>query len=112
MKPTRRSFRVHADDNVATVLEDVCAGEGIVVLGEGIHLEITCKETLSLGHKVALCPILAGEEVIKFGVAIGIATAAIAPGAWVHLHNCRSCMDDRSSAFDVKTGAATDTRYE
>jgi altronate dehydratase small subunit len=44
-------------------------------------------------------------------VPIGIATTAIEPGAWVHLHNCRSRVDERSSHLDLKTGAALDTAY-
>jgi len=39
------------------------------------------------GHKVALRPIKAGQEVHKFGQVIGIATSDIAPGQHIHLHN-------------------------
>jgi len=38
-------------------------------------------------------------------VVIGIATRRIEPGEWVHLHNCRSQLDERSGSFDVQTGA-------
>ena len=43
---------------------------------------------------------------------IGIANAAIEIGDWVHLHNCRSQVDERSNSLDVDTGAAADTIYE
>ena len=42
-----------------------------------------------MGHKVALFAIRKGEPVIKFGAVIGHATADIAPGDHVHLHNLR-----------------------
>ena len=42
------------------------------------------------GHKYALRPVGRGENVIKYGMPIGSATAAIAPGEHVHTHNCRT----------------------
>ena len=45
---------------------------------------------LGLGHKIACRAIAAGEKILKYGVAIGSATHAIAPGAHVHLHNMHS----------------------
>ena len=87
-----RSFQVHPDDNVATVLEDGGA--------------------VALGHKIAVQPIAAGALVVKFGVPIGVATREIGAGEWVHLHNCRSQVDERSASLDVETGRTTDTAYE
>jgi hypothetical protein len=43
---------------------------------------------------------------------IGSASRDIAPGEWVHLHNCVSRFDERSKTLDVQTGAVTDTIYE
>ena len=45
---------------------------------------------IPLGHKIALRPIAAGEKIVRFGVPVGIATADIAPGRLVHVHNVRS----------------------
>jgi len=39
------------------------------------------------GHKYALRPIAAGEQVVKYGMPIGHATCPIAPGEHVHVHN-------------------------
>jgi altronate dehydratase small subunit len=36
----------------------------------------------------------------------------IEPGDWVHLHNCRSQLDERSGSFDIHTGAPEDNAYE
>ena len=52
------------------------------------------------------------RAVVKFGVRIGHATAAIRAGDWVHLHNCASDVDERSGTLDLHTGATTDTKYE
>lgn len=104
-------FRVHPDDNVGTLLEDAVAGQ-LRLLGPGGQRMVTLIESIPLGHKVALKKIRAGKPVVKFGVSIGIAPREILPGEWVHLHNCRSQVDERSRSLDPRTGAATDTAYE
>ena len=48
---------------------------------------VALAEPIRIGHKIALRPIAPGEPVIKYGQTIGFATAAIAPGGWVHSHN-------------------------
>ncbi|HLJ17234.1 MAG TPA: UxaA family hydrolase [Bryobacteraceae bacterium] len=106
----KRCFQVHPSDNVAVLLED--AAEGPVNILGGSAGVINLKERIPLGHKVALANIDNGMPVIKFGVPIGVATTRIAPGEWVHLHNCRSRVDERSSRLDIETGAARDTPYE
>jgi hypothetical protein len=106
----KRCFQIHADDNVATVLQDVDC-ERLLVLGQIQH-EVEAVEAIAMGHKIALKPIVPGTDVIKFGVPIALATTLIAPGQWVHLHNSRSQLDERSNQLDVHTGAATDTAYE
>jgi altronate dehydratase small subunit len=108
---TPRCFIVHAQDNVATLLDDAAAG-AVAVIGAARRDAISLREPIRLGHKVALEEIAAGAAVVKYGAAIGRATRTIRPGEWVHLHNCRSLLDERSAALDVETGAATDTKYE
>ncbi|MGP8245456.1 MAG: UxaA family hydrolase [Bryobacteraceae bacterium] len=106
-----RGFQVKAEDNVATLLADAAAGERVEVLGAAPSA-IELREPVALGHKAALREIPAGEAVIKFGVPIGVATRLIRRGEWVHLQNCASRVDERSSTLDVATGAATDMAYE
>jgi hypothetical protein len=105
------ALSIHPDDNVATALEDASAGS-CSVLGQSSRSSLQAVESIRSGHKIALRPIAAGEAVIKFGVAIGLAKADIPEGAWVHTHNCASRFDARSSTLDRHTGAPTDTKYE
>jgi len=51
---------------------------------------IAVRETVPSGHKIALRTIRAGEAVIKYGSAIGLATEEIPAGAHVHTHNLAS----------------------
>ena len=73
-------------DNVATALQALDAG-GALELG-GTTLVV--REPIPPGHKVALRDIAAGEAVVKYGSAIGLATAPIPAGSHVHTHNVAS----------------------
>lgn len=106
MKP--RAFQIQPKDNVATLLDDVNGSE-IEILGARPD-KVQSLEKMSRGHKIALCDIAANEAVMKFGVRIGHATKAIKRGAWVHLHNLASDLDERSSTLDLHSGAPTDTQ--
>jgi altronate dehydratase small subunit len=103
--------QVHAADNVATLLGETAQGSSLTIVGPAGKRNITVLEKIELGHKIAVAPILAGEPISKFGVVIGFATRRIEPGEWVHLHNCRSQLDQRSGSFDLHTGAPGDNAY-
>lgn len=72
-------IRIHPKDNVAVALRAVPKGTAF----EGV----TASMDIPQGHKMALQGVKAGENVVKYGFAIGHATADIAPGEWVHTHN-------------------------
>ena len=107
-------FQIETEDNVATALEEVKAGETARILGdhaEGVT-EITAAEDIPVGHKIALRDIADGEEIRKYNVVIGAATKDIPKGGWVHLHVMKSLYDERSSHLDAVTGAPKDIKYE
>jgi altronate dehydratase len=72
-------------DNVATALETLEAGR--VIAG---RVPFTVREAIPRGHKVSMQVIPQGASVVKYGNAIGVATAEIPPGAHVHTHNVSS----------------------
>ena len=104
MKP--RCFQIQPQDNVATMIDD--GSDAAQVLGAQPQ-EIRLLEKIERGHKIALRDIAANEAVMKFGVRIGHATQPIKCGAWVHLHNLASDLDNRSGTLDLHSGAPTDT---
>ncbi|NJO37587.1 MAG: UxaA family hydrolase [Rhizobiales bacterium] len=73
-------------DNVAVVTADVRPGGEVQVKD---HL-LAVRDPIPFGHKIARSAIAPGAEVIKFGVPIGRARVAIAPGEHVHVHNIES----------------------
>lgn len=79
-------LRLHADDNVLVATGPV--GPGAVPISGGGTLDLQGRVTL--GHKVAAREIRPGEQIVKYGVPIGSATAAIAAGWHVHIDNMKS----------------------
>jgi altronate dehydratase len=78
------------EDNVAMLLQAVGAGEHVVVKRADGLAELQATEAIALCHKIALADLKPGDPVIKYGECIGEATAPIARGSWVHVHNVRS----------------------
>lgn len=85
-----RLIVVSQQDNVGCALAAVAAGVELVA-GEGDRaVRVVARQAIPFGHKVALRPIAAGEDVVRYGHPIGKATAPIVPGDHVHVHNLRS----------------------
>ena len=93
-----------ANDNVATMLEAVAAGQDVIVDVGGKPVHVQALEPIALGHKLALMDLRAGDLLVKYGEVIGEATVPIARGGWVHVHNLRSRRgraDAPTDAFDA-----------
>jgi altronate dehydratase small subunit len=71
-------------DNVATARVEIDAG---IVLSRDGGEDITVRESIPFGHKLALARIATGEPVFKYGQRIGVATRDITAGDLVHVHN-------------------------
>ena len=81
-----RLLLLSPDDNVVVVRQRLRAGDRVAVGGR----EVTLFGDVPLGHKLAFRPIGPGDKVLKYGAPIGSATAAIAQGEHVHVHNLQS----------------------
>jgi altronate dehydratase small subunit len=103
-------LRLHANDNVAVALDDAGVGD-VTIVADGDRLPAVALECISRGHKIAIRAMEVGAPILKYGVVIGYATERIAAGAWVHTHNCKSGLDERSHTLDRHTGAPTDMKY-
>ncbi|MFZ1874407.1 MAG: altronate dehydratase family protein [Chania sp.] len=86
-------IKIHSKDNVAVALRDLAAGE-TQTLGECV---ITLAQDVVRGHKFALEPIAVGEMIVKYGLPIGHALVAIAPGEHIHSQNAKTNLSDLDS---------------
>ncbi|MBT6096132.1 MAG: UxaA family hydrolase [Rhodospirillaceae bacterium] len=84
---TASAIRLHGDDHVATALRALKAGETVRLANAG---DIAVSEDIGICHKFAVVAVATGERVKKYGEVIGVASADIAPGEHVHVHNLES----------------------
>ena len=76
-----RVLRLNPQDNVAIALDDIGAGEAVGDAG------VKLVQSVMRGHKIAISPITAGQNVLRYGQIIGQATSDIAAGEHVHVQN-------------------------
>lgn len=77
------ALRLKDDDDVAVALRTLVPGTPV----RFPDAEIAPSDTIPSGHKIALRDIAAGAPIRKYGQVIGRASAAIARGSHVHVHN-------------------------
>ena len=87
-------LKINDNDKVVVALNPIPAGETIQVEVQGQRKQITALEEIPAGHKMAICDIPAGDEVIKYGYRIGYAKEDIKAGAWIHTHNIKTALGD------------------
>ena len=92
-------------DNVAVVTSDVKQGDIVKAGGK----EYTAAGNIPAGHKIAVCDIGSGDDIIKYGKIIGKASDDIRQGEWVHCHNVADITAEISRRFAEKyRSGATD----
>ena len=72
-------IKIHSADNVAVAISNIEAGDG--------------HEYIPAGHKMALCDLPAGADVIKYGFPIGHLTKAVAKGDLIDHTNLKTNLE-------------------
>jgi altronate dehydratase small subunit len=89
----KRAMRINPDDNTATALNDIDAGETVSLVSKSGPIgEMRATQAVPFGHKLAVVDIENGDKVLKYGEAIGLATQQIKNGEYVHTHNVISAL--------------------
>lgn len=83
----KRALMMHVQDNVATAIEEVQAGDQVRVSRAGEARTVAAIEGIPFGFKIALEEIPPGGTIRKYGEIIGKASREIHRGALVHIHN-------------------------
>ncbi len=83
------ALKAHDKDNVATIFANNVAEGSVMQVTDkrGAREEIKVLSSLPYGHKIAVTTINSGEEILKYGETIGVATKEIKKGEYVHIHN-------------------------
>lgn len=82
----KKFLKINEKDNVIVALSDIVKGEVLSVDGKNI----TIKQDIKKGHKIAINEIEKDNDVIKYGFPIGHASENIEVGQWVHTHNTKT----------------------
>ena len=95
---------INEKDNVAVAVDDIKKGDQLKAGSE----EIISKNDIKTGHKIALRKIIKDNNIIKYGIIIGIASADIEKGEWVHTHNVEDITeqlcDEYAKEYRSKAG--------
>ncbi|MDZ7924074.1 MAG: altronate dehydratase family protein [Marinagarivorans sp.] len=88
-------IKLHPDDNVALATQAIAAGANLDIDG----IKIIVQSDIKAMHKVAITAIAVDQPIYKYGQPIGTATALIAAGEHVHVHNCGMSTEDKDYGF-------------
>ena len=98
---SEKVIRLAPADNVAVARTDLPRGLELVDDAGSIIL----RDSIGMGHKVALAALPHGGQVIKYSHVIGTALYPIQPGEWVHTHNLELDHDLDRAEFAVERPA-------
>lgn len=79
-------LKINPADNVVVAIQPQSAGNIISVDGK----QITVLEDVPAGHKIAICDLKSGDDVIKYGFPIGHAIEDKKAGSWMNEHNIKT----------------------
>lgn len=83
----QKAVVLSSKDNVATALVDLKAGDTLELeVGEATQA-VRLTANVRFGHKFSLYRIERNSPIIKYGEVIGMSTAIINTGDYVHIHN-------------------------
>jgi len=84
------AIMLRENDNVATALRGLAAGEEIMVGVLDRMLPVRVCQAIPFGHKLAMTDLPQGTDILKYGEVMGRATQEIPAGSHVHVHNIES----------------------
>jgi altronate dehydratase small subunit len=83
------AIKVDDKDNVGTIFSNDCKKGSTVEAQDkrGRRESLTLSDDIPYGHKIALRDLKKGDEIVKYGHVIGVASKDIQKGDYVHIHN-------------------------
>lgn len=79
-------------DHVAVAVATIAPGEEVTVvfMDDDSTASVVARADVPYGHKIAVQPCPIDASVLEYGVRIGVATAEIELGDYVHTHNLKT----------------------
>ena len=110
MQEGRNAVLIDDKDNVVIAIYPLKAGDEVrYPTRDGGLATFVATEDIPLFHKIARVDIAAGQNVVKYGEFIGVATSDVKRGQHVHTQNCES-SDDLEGAAVADVAAASEQK--
>jgi len=82
------AIRLDPRDPLAIAKNEILPGTTLASDSPDLPFQLLAvRQNIPAGHKFALHTLSTGQEILRYGRRIGVATQAIAPGEWIHSHN-------------------------
>ena len=82
------AIRLDPRDPLAIAKNEILPGTSLASDSPDLPFQLLpVLQNIPAGHKFALQTLATGQEILRYGRRIGVATQAIAPGEWIHSHN-------------------------
>ena len=91
--PGPQTLVLHDADNIAVTLRKISQGESLE------SFDFAANQNIPSGHKIAVRNIASGEEIIKYGNVIGLASQNISSGDHVHTQNVAMTESQRNKVY-------------
>ncbi|WP_100401108.1 UxaA family hydrolase [Bacillus sp. FJAT-44742] len=91
--PSNHKFLIHNHgDHVGVVTTPINKSEKVkgVYMDDGTEITLNSNHDVPLGHKIALVELGEGEDVMKYGIKIGVTSQDVAVGDYIHTHNIKT----------------------
>jgi (2R)-sulfolactate sulfo-lyase subunit alpha len=89
----KHKFLVHKHgDHVGVAVADIAPNEKVcgIYMDDDSVVEISARDSVPFGHKIAVRAVRADANVIEYGFVIGISPNGFDKGCYVHTHNLKS----------------------
>ena len=90
---TPQTLILHDTDNIAVAMRKIAKGEAVE------SFDFVANQNVPSGHKIAVRNIASGQEIIKYGNVIGMATQDIRSGHHVHTQNVAMTKFHRNKVY-------------
>ena len=91
--PSPQTLVLHDADNIAVTMRKISQGESVE------SFDFVANQNIPSGHKIAVRNIASGEEIIKYGNVIGVASQNISFGDHVHTQNVAMTESQRNNVY-------------
>lgn len=98
---SRLYVKMKEQDNVAIAVQDIKSGTEVL---DGV----TAGQDIPQAHKIALCDIPKGGEIIRYGVILGYAIDPIRKGGWINEHMLELPIPPDVDSMEYATNLSTD----